>query len=63
VFHSSLLKIHLPNDDRLFPGRQDSQLGHGPEIEEEWAVDKILSHHGTKGDIFFKKSRGYYLAT
>jgi hypothetical protein len=54
VFHSSLLKIHLPNDDRLFPGRQDSQLEHGPKIEEEWAVDKILLHHSTKGDIPFK---------
>jgi hypothetical protein len=23
VFHSSLLRIHVPNDDRLFPGRKD----------------------------------------
>ena len=24
VFHSSLLRIHVPNDDRLFPGRMDT---------------------------------------
>jgi hypothetical protein len=27
VFHASLLRIHIPNDDRRFPGRLDSQLG------------------------------------
>jgi hypothetical protein len=54
VFHSSLLRIHLSNDDRLFPGRKDSQLGHGPEVEEEWAIDEILSHHSAKGDTLFE---------
>jgi hypothetical protein len=54
VFHSSLLRVHVPNDDRLFPGRLESQLGNGPEAEEEWAVDEILSHHGTREDILFE---------
>lgn len=54
VFHSSLLRIHIPNDDRLFPGRLDSQLGNSPEAEEEWAVDEILSHHGTREDTLFE---------
>ncbi|KAF8808284.1 hypothetical protein BYT27DRAFT_7050766, partial [Phlegmacium glaucopus] len=44
VFHASLLRIHVPNDDRLFPGRMDTQLGTTPEADGEWAVDKILSH-------------------
>lgn len=26
VFHSSLLRIHVPNDDRSFPGRRETQL-------------------------------------
>ena len=26
VFHSSLLRIHIPNDNRLFPGCMDTQL-------------------------------------
>jgi hypothetical protein len=54
VFYSSLLRIHLPNNDRLFSGRKDSQLGHGPEVEEEWVIDEILSHHGAKGDTLFE---------
>ena len=46
VFHSSLLRIHVPNDDRLFPGRMDTQL-EGSGDDGEWAVDRILSHHGS----------------
>ena len=26
----------------------------GPEVEEEWAVEEVLSHHGSKGDIIFE---------
>nr|GAT47604.1 gag-pol polyprotein [Mycena chlorophos] len=45
AFHASLLRIHIPNDDRRFPGRQISQFtGIGDEDEHEWAVDRILSH-------------------
>ncbi|KAJ3514734.1 hypothetical protein NLJ89_g2201 [Agrocybe chaxingu] len=54
VFHSSLLRIHIPNDDRLFPGRLDTQLGIGPETTEEWAVDRILSHSGSKKGAIFE---------
>ena len=41
VFHASLLRVHIPNDDRLFPGRKDDQL---PELEgtsREWSIDRI----------------------
>ena len=41
VFHSSLLKIHVPNYDRLFPGRMDTQIGDSPDTDDEWAVDLI----------------------
>ena len=35
IFHSSLLRIHVPNDDRLFPGRTDAQ------ITEETTADDV----------------------
>ena len=53
-FHSSLLREHIPNDDRLFPGRMDTQLGITPETEGEWAVDRILSHSGSKAESIFE---------
>ena len=53
VFHSSLLRIHVPNDDRLFPGRMDTQLA-GEDDGDEWAVDRILSHHGSSTEATFE---------
>ena len=53
VFHSSLLRIHLPNDDRLFPGRMDTQLARDDD-DTEWAVDRVLSHYGSKTDASFE---------
>ncbi|KAG1897254.1 uncharacterized protein F5891DRAFT_1192199 [Suillus fuscotomentosus] len=54
VFHSSYLRIHLPNDNRLFPGRLDNQVAEFKEEEQEWAVDRILSHKGTRSDAVFE---------
>ena len=54
VFHSSLLREHIPNDDRLFPGRLDTQIGDTIETEGKWAVDRILSHSGSKADAVFE---------
>ena len=54
VFHSSLLRIHMPNDDRLFPGRMDTQLGVSPEADDEWAVDLIRTHAGSGEDSMFE---------
>ena len=54
VFHASLLREHIPNDDRLFPGRLDTQVGDTPETEGEWAVDCILSHAGSGADTVFE---------
>ncbi|KAF8799424.1 hypothetical protein BYT27DRAFT_7065849, partial [Phlegmacium glaucopus] len=48
VFHASLLRLHVPNDDRLFPGRMDTQIGEGSTTDDEWAVDAIKSHHGSQ---------------
>ncbi|KAF9470999.1 hypothetical protein BDN70DRAFT_766601, partial [Pholiota conissans] len=54
VFHASLLRIHHANDDRLFPGRLDSQITGEGDPENEWAVDKILSHSGSKENAIFE---------
>ena len=48
VFHSSYLRIHLPSDDRLFPGRMENQVAEFETQEREWAVDRILSHKGSR---------------
>jgi hypothetical protein len=39
AFHTSLLKIHMPNDDRCFPGQQMSQITGLGEDPTEWEVD------------------------
>jgi len=54
VFHSSLLRIHVPNDDRLFPGRLDEQIPELGGTAREWTVDKILSHRGSHSDASFE---------
>lgn len=56
VFHSSLLRIHIPNDDRLFPGRVETQVAEFDETASEWAIDKILSHSGARSDAKFEIS-------
>lgn len=53
-FHASLLRIHVPNDDRLFPGQLDTQLGNADGTEGEWAVDHIMEHAGSKMDAIFE---------
>ncbi|KAI0327501.1 hypothetical protein GY45DRAFT_1283547, partial [Cubamyces sp. BRFM 1775] len=54
VFHSSLLRIHEPNDDRLFPGRLESQVGEFEDRSDEWAIARILSHHGSGSGAIFE---------
>ena len=54
MFHASLLRIHVPTDDRLFPGRMDTQISGAEDVEGEWAVDCICSHSGSRMDALFK---------
>jgi transposase InsO family protein len=54
VFHSSLLRIHIPNDDRLFPGRLETQVADFDEPESEWAINRIVSHSGQRADSTFE---------
>ena len=54
VFHASLLRMHEPNDDRLFPGRLDSQIAEFEDRDNEWAIAKILSHAGEREGAVFE---------
>ncbi|SJL12635.1 uncharacterized protein ARMOST_16064 [Armillaria ostoyae] len=54
VFHASLLRIHVPNDDRLFPGRAENQVGLTDEVSGEWAVEQIVGHSGSRTDSLFQ---------
>ena len=47
VFHSPLLRIHVPNDNHLFPRRLETQVADMGEPDSEWQVDHILSHSGS----------------
>lgn len=53
AFHANLLRIHVPNDDRRFPGRQVHQIS-SLGNSDEWAVSEILTHHGKGSDAMFK---------
>ncbi|KIM53829.1 hypothetical protein SCLCIDRAFT_85987, partial [Scleroderma citrinum Foug A] len=54
VFHSSLLHIHIPNDDHLFPGHLNEQIPELGGTTCEWTIDKILSHQGSHVDAKFE---------
>jgi hypothetical protein len=47
IYHVQYLQIYHPNDDRLFPGRSDSQIGIFDGLESEWKIEWILSHIGS----------------
>ncbi|KAJ8489233.1 hypothetical protein ONZ45_g13670 [Pleurotus djamor] len=54
AFHSNLLRIHIPNDDRLFPNRLDDPLFEINDDDLEWAADEILSHSGRGPESLFE---------
>ncbi|KAI0324129.1 hypothetical protein GY45DRAFT_1215010, partial [Cubamyces sp. BRFM 1775] len=54
VFHASLLRVHEPNDDRLFPGRLDTQVFDLEDKENEWAISKLITHHGSGVQALFE---------
>ena len=45
-FHTSLLKPHVPSDDRRVLGHLLVQIPGFGGKSEEWIVDSIVSHHG-----------------
>lgn len=54
VFHASLLRAHEPNDDRLFPGRLESQISELEDQENEWAIEQIVAHKGAGRNAVFE---------
>ncbi|OCH83805.1 hypothetical protein OBBRIDRAFT_696788, partial [Obba rivulosa] len=54
VFHASLLRVHEPNDDRLFPGRLENQVFDLEDPENEWAIDKFIGHQGSGDSTIFE---------
>ncbi len=54
VFHVSLLRVHIPNNDQLFPGQAENQMGLTDETSGEWAVEQIIGHSGSKTDSLIK---------
>jgi hypothetical protein len=49
-----LLRPHILNDDQLFPGRLDTQLGNADGTDGEWAVNSIITHVGVRWDANFQ---------
>ena len=54
MFHMSLLWIHIPNDNRLFPGWLDNQIWEFEDVEHEWAIEHIKSHSGARANTLFE---------
>ncbi len=54
VFHVLLLRVHVPNDDHLFPGHAENQIGLSDNKSGEWAIDQIVSHLGSMIDTLFQ---------
>jgi len=55
VFHVSLMRVHVANDDRLFPSCLDSQIVPvDQDSEPEWAADKITHHVGSGESAMFQ---------
>ncbi|KAJ3474054.1 hypothetical protein NLI96_g12674 [Meripilus lineatus] len=54
AFHASLLRQHIPNDDRRFPGRLPHQIPGFGEHPKEWIVDRIISHSGKGSEAEFE---------
>jgi hypothetical protein len=52
-FHAHLLRPHIPNDDRRFPGRRLEQIT-DIGVLEEWSVSKVADHHGQGTNALFE---------
>jgi hypothetical protein len=50
----SLLQIHLPNDNQLFPRQLDMQLGNQDSPDGKWAIKRIERHVRSKTNAKFQ---------
>ena len=54
VFHTLLLRIHILNNNRLFPEREVRQVTGLSDENWEWTVDLIETHAGKGRTTLFK---------
>ena len=54
AFHVSLLKPHVPSDDRRFPGRLPAQIPGFGKRPDEWVIKAIIDHQGRGIDSKFE---------
>ncbi|EJD33768.1 hypothetical protein AURDEDRAFT_32249, partial [Auricularia subglabra TFB-10046 SS5] len=54
MFHASLLRVHVPNDDRRFPSRLAYQVFDLGDKDDLSDVKEIMTHSGTGRDALFK---------
>lgn len=54
IFYVLLLRIHVPNNNRLFPGRDTSQVTGLNNESNEWTVDSIETHVRQGNTVIFK---------
>jgi len=54
VFHASLLRIHIQNDDICFPSRSRLHTTGIADDSAEWQVQKIRSYSGTGTSAWFE---------
>ncbi|KAF8761933.1 hypothetical protein RHS01_00159 [Rhizoctonia solani] len=54
IFHASLLKPHVPYEDRRFPGRNYKQIASLEADDDEWAVERIGGHRGKGNNAMFE---------
>jgi hypothetical protein len=55
MFHASLVRLHIPNDNERFPHRDVlKHYDFGQEAKEEWYVDEMLAHHWNGSALEFQ---------
>ena len=54
VFHTLLLRIHILNNNKLFPEREVRQVIGLSNENQEWTVDSIETHTGKGRTTLFK---------
>ncbi|EJD36172.1 hypothetical protein AURDEDRAFT_29855, partial [Auricularia subglabra TFB-10046 SS5] len=54
MFHASFLRVHVPNDDRRFPGRSAVQTLNLGVQSEDLEVREIQGHTGAGKNALFK---------
>lgn len=49
-----MLRVHVSNDNHLFPGHAENQVRLTGKVSGEWAIEQIIGHSGSKMDSLFQ---------